>query len=678
MRRFFSLFIILLPIGIATLFLFLPAPFGSSLQLSNGTAATNSHEQTPHEAQRLLFLLQYIGVDYNGAVRDGKVIDEFEYREMTEFCQTILTSYQQMPIVPETATMLARLEHLQHLIAQRAAWSEVIAVTGELIPALARQLNVIPYPVKQPDLASGKRLYAENCADCHGSNGDGRGPSSTDLNPPPSNFNDATRLQHLTPYQFYNAITFGVDGTAMPTFSEVISSQERWDIAFYLMTIKQASEGDRPLPKEKFSLRELATLSNAELARRLAMQRVTEFERSPAADSILQSAFVDIDLLRRQPPRTAVNERLAFARQELEKSLQAYQSGDSKKAGALALEAYVDGIENIELELQAADGLLKIQLEKDCARYRTAIAEHAARAQINSLYRDLQTTLEKVDAALSADRSAWGFAFAQAGTIILREGSEAALLLGLMLTYLTAAGYHALRRYVVIGGVVGIILGVLTWGLAQGVIKISPLQREALEGLTSLLAAAVLFSVSLWIIHNADVQRWKNYIRSRAENAVGTGSKFTLAFAAFLAVYREAFETVLFYEVLWMKSTAGHAGVISGFIAGAIILAVLMFAIVRFGLRIPLKPFFAITGVMLGTLVFVFVGYGIRELQNIGWIKETTLAWDVQWQVLEIYPTIEGVGFQIAVVLAFLLGWLFTKWEQVREAVPTIEVAELS
>jgi len=222
------------------------------------------------------------------------------------------------------------------------------------------------------------------------------------------------------------------------------------------------------------------------------------------------------------------------------------------------------------------------------------------------------------------------------------------------------------------------VLGVVTWGLAQTLINISPLQREALEGLTSLLAAAVLFSVSLWIIHNADLQRWKSYIRSRAENAIGTGparAGFTLAFAAFLAVYREAFETVLFYQVLWMKSPAGHAGVIFGFIAGAIILGILMLAIFRFGMRIPLKPFFAATGIMLGALVFVFVGYGIRELQNLGWIKETALPWDLQVRWLEIHPTMEGVVFQAAVVLTFLLGWLFTKGGQVRRMKPAMEAA---
>jgi high-affinity iron transporter len=348
------------------------------------------------------------------------------------------------------------------------------------------------------------------------------------------------------------------------------------------------------------------------------------------------------------------------------------------------VDAYLHGIEMVEIELKSIDRSLEGRLEQRCADYRSCIAARTPLTRVYSCYRELIKTLDEVEVALTSNlktgRSAAGFAFFQAAAIILREGIEAALLLGVMLTYLTVVGYRSLRRHVLWGGLAGVLLGVITWAVAQTLIEISPLHREALEGLTSLLAAAVLFSVSLWIIHNADVQRWKNYIRSRAESAIGAGparAGFALAFAAFLAVYREAFETVLFYQVLWMKEPAGHAGIAAGFIAGAIVLAVVMVALFRFGMRIPLKPFFAATGAMLGALVFVFAGYGIRELQNIGWIKETLLPVEIQWRLLEIHPTVEGVGLQFAVLLAFLLGWLFARQEQMRpRQVPSRSRAE--
>lgn len=670
--------LILLPVIGAAVYLLLPKFNNTDSPTTLSSTETNAVSMP--NAERMLFLLQYIGVDYGGAVRAGKVIDEYEYREMNEFCKTVLAGYQQMPKAASSPKVVEQLTELQRLITARADWAEVRAVTNELIPIISKQLNVIPYPLKRPELTSGKKLYADYCSDCHGVDGNGRGPSSADLKPPPSNFNNAERMMHLTPFQFYNAMTFGVEGTAMGSFSDLLTPQERWEIAFHVMTIKPIDARQRPLPKESFGLRELATESNAMLAQRLAKQRMPDYERSPKADSILATALDDVDYLRRQQPQATPLESLAFARAQFEKSLQAYQAGDVQNAGTFAVDGYLHGIENLEIELKSIDAKLESRLEKSCADYRSCIADRTPISQVYSCYKELMVTLDEVAVALSdnlkmsqSGRGAAGFGFIQAFTIILREGIEAALLLGLMIAYLTAAGYESLRRHVILGGVAGLIFGLITWAAAQTLITVSPLHREALEGLTSLLAAAVLFSISLWIIHHADVQRWKTYIQSRAEAAISTGSKFTLISAAFLAVYREAFETVLFYQVLWMRTPLGHTGVIFGFIIGSVVLAGVMIAIFKFGMRIPLKPFFVATGVMLGALVFVFVGYGIRELQNIGWLKETPLPWSFRLPLLEIYPTVEGIAFQLAIVASFVLGWMLTKFAQERKARPVME-----
>ncbi len=254
-------------------------------------------------------------------------------------------------------------------------------------------------------------------------------------------------------------------------------------------------------------------------------------------------------------------------------------------------------------------------------------------------------------------QAASGFFFLQSLTIILREGIEAALLLALMLTCLTATGYHRFRKHVVWGAAAGVIFGVMTWWIVRFALRISPLQQEALEGITSLLAAAVLFSVSFWVIYQVDIRHWKRYIQSRAEQALITGSGFSLASSAFLAVYREAVETVLFYEVLWSRSNSRQVAILMGLATGAVVLAVTVVAMFRFGLHIPLKPFFVITGLLLGVLAFVFAGYGVRELQAIGWIKITPLDWMIVLPLLEIRSTLESLGLQLGILLSFLIGW---------------------
>jgi high-affinity iron transporter len=201
----------------------------------------------------------------------------------------------------------------------------------------------------------------------------------------------------------------------------------------------------------------------------------------------------------------------------------------------------------------------------------------------------------------------------------------------------------------------------VTWLLAQVLIESSTLQREALEGVTSLLAAAVLFSVSFWILHNADLKRWKGYIREKAASALGTGSGLALATASFLAVYREAFETVLFYQALWLRSGSRSSGAIfAGLAVGLVVLFGIIVLMFRYGKRVPLKPFFAITGVLLGILSLVFAGYGIAELQKIGWVHETPLEWVPYVPFLELQPTVEGLSLQLGIFLSFLFSWFFT------------------
>jgi high-affinity iron transporter len=182
--------------------------------------------------------------------------------------------------------------------------------------------------------------------------------------------------------------------------------------------------------------------------------------------------------------------------------------------------------------------------------------------------------------------------------------------------------------------------------------------------MTSLLAAAVLFSVSFWAIRQVDIRNWKEYIRQKAEHAMGTGSGLALASVAFLVVYREAVETILFYEALWMRSEGAEGAIVMGLLLGTLILFSLVFLMFKVGLRIPLRPFFAITGVLLGVLAFVFAGYGVRELQTIGWIKETPLEWMFRLSILEVRATLETTALQLGILLSFLMGWFQLRWSR--------------
>jgi high-affinity iron transporter len=260
-----------------------------------------------------------------------------------------------------------------------------------------------------------------------------------------------------------------------------------------------------------------------------------------------------------------------------------------------------------------------------------------------------------------------GFDFAQSLTIILREGVEAALLLTLLLAFASSAGQGWARRYIWGGALAGIAAGGFTWVVARNLLEISSLNREALEGVVSILAALVLFSVCLWIIHHADVEQWKKIMRRQAANAAGGRGGLALAVTAFLAVYREAFETVLFYQALWLRSGSSGGSIVLGFALGSLGLVIVCTLLFRFGVRLALKPFFTVTGWLLTLLAVTFAGAGVRALQLVGWVPETFLPWDLRIPLLEVYPTAETLGLQISIVLAILLGYLAMR-QQTRAA----------
>jgi high-affinity iron transporter len=168
--------------------------------------------------------------------------------------------------------------------------------------------------------------------------------------------------------------------------------------------------------------------------------------------------------------------------------------------------------------------------------------------------------------------------------------------------------------------------------------------------------------VSYWLLSKMEVVKWNSFVKSKVQDAVTSGSSLALASAAFLAVYREGFETVLFYKALFVSGGAGATvmPVVSGIIAGAAILVVVYFAINRFGVRLPLKPFFGITSAFLYYMAFVFAGKGIAELQEGGLVPTTILSWAPRVPSLGIYPTLESLSAQAVLVVLFAAALVWT------------------
>jgi high-affinity iron transporter len=355
---------------------------------------------------------------------------------------------------------------------------------------------------------------------------------------------------------------------------------------------------------------------------------------------------------------SAAGEVLARVRAEVDSAYALARIGDSG-AGTWALNAYMS-FEQVERELRNKDAGLAARLEGEFAALRAAAARGAG-PELAAARTRLIEGLDRAGTVLGEGLSPVNL-FIQSFVIMLREGLEAILIVGALTAFLAKMGAADRRRHVNAGVLAAIGASLVTALALETVFHLSPARQEALEGLTMVVAAAVLFYVSYWLLSKMEVVKWSHFVKSKVQDAVTSGSALALASAAFLAVYREGFETVLFYKALFISAgpAADLAPIGGGMLLGGLLLLGVYVAINRFGVRLPLKPFFAATSFFLYYMAFVFAGTGIAELQAGGFVSLTPVSWAPRIPALGIHPTAETLAAQSMLAALALVALLWT------------------
>ncbi|MBM4247299.1 MAG: PDZ domain-containing protein, partial [Deltaproteobacteria bacterium] len=234
---------------------------------------------------RLVYLLEYVGMDYGHAVQDGEVVDQAEYGEVLRLLKELARDYgARRGRSPAVAKGIAAIE--KDVVA-RAPAEQVYAASRELLPKLVASLGGAPRPATVPDLASGRRLYAKDCAPCHGETGAGDGDGAAGLDPPPTPFR-GPYLERLAPRQVFHALTHGMPGTAMASFADAYDERQRWDVAFFVPTLRVGFAPVAPRAAYAPSLEELASSSNADLL--AALQKLDPSATPEQVDRLREDA----------------------------------------------------------------------------------------------------------------------------------------------------------------------------------------------------------------------------------------------------------------------------------------------------------------------------------------------------------------------------------------------------
>ncbi|MGA7438040.1 MAG: cytochrome c/FTR1 family iron permease [Luteibacter sp.] len=604
------------------------------------------------DAQTAWRLLDYIAVDYAGAVKNGQVTSQAEYAEQGEFAATVATKLAALPPTATKDALQKDAGALQKAIADKVDSARVADAAHALAAALLAAYPVPLAPKVPPTFARGQALYNQHCAVCHGASGDGHGPGAAALPTQPVAFTDMERARQRSVFALYQVITQGLDGTPMASFA-ALPDDDRWALAFYAGHFafsddmaahgEQVWKGDKALSQVIPDLNALSAMTPATLESQLGAER---------ADAIM-------GYLRRHPDAVAApistDAPLALARQRLADSVAAYARGDQEAASRLALSAYLDGFEPIEPTLGARTPELLERVERAMGEFRGAIQRREDPARLAERAKSLDALLEASETALSPQAASALSTFLGAATILLREGLEALLIVVAMIAFLRKAERNEVMPYVHAGWVGALLAGLLTWVVATWVIGISGASRELTEGFGSVFAALVLLSVGIWMHGKAQAGQWQRYIREKMSKALSGRSAWFLFGLAFVVVYREVFETILFYAALWTQGNGG--AMLAGAGSATLALAIIDWLMLRYSRSLPIGKFFNYSSWLMALLTVVLAGKGVSALQEAGIIGIMPLTGAPRLSVLGIFPTIETLVAQGLMIVALFVGF---------------------
>ncbi len=643
-----------------------------------------------------------------GIGADGKLISQQEYDEAVSFLTDARESAARLSGARSDSARVA-LDSLSAAMLRREPPAR-LGPWHDRFDAMLGADAALDLPTRAIDLAAGRAIYARSCALCHGATGMGDGPQAATLDPKPPALGDAVAMRDRTPAIQYRILSVGIAGTPMVAWGNDLTPDQRWDVIWYLHAMRTRSapaEGEglfmqrcaschgaagrsdgalsaalARLPAELSSFawqvdrsdEQLAAsmrtgvpgtamppnrdLSDAELERLVSHVRTLALNDAPEQVLTALSVTGDASLVGKRV-LSILDEAVAFAR-----------LGKRVEAGDRAFDAYI-AFEPLETPARAKNPGKVGAMERHFADFKGAIKSGAIRDAEGSRNAIEAGMPAMIELTRPAD-GAWG-AFLQSLLIIVREGFEAILVIGAIVAFLMKTGHRERLRSIWIGVAGGLTASALTAVALSTLLSAVPASGEIIEGITLLVAVGVLFSVSYWLISKVEAAKWQQFIKEKVNDALQKGGGRALTFVAFLAVYREGAETALFYQALFREGAAVMLPISLGIAVGAVILSVTFVLFYRYGLRIPLRPFFAVTSALLYYMAFVFAGKGIRELQEGNVVSITVLPGWPHVDAMGIFPSVETLLAQLVLVLLFVFAVVKTFWPSRSVSLPTMQ-----
>ncbi len=565
---------------------------------------------------RLVAAVQYVEGDYPAALESGS---ETEFQEQLGLLEEALKQARQLGSTAEVEA--AALTRLRAAIATRAPAPEVAAACQAIVTRAIADGHVTATPRHRPDVTEGQGLFERHCVACHGATGDANTEVARTLKPPPANLREAWAGAHRTPFRVFNVLSFGIPGTAMPSW-ETLTDQERWSLAFYVVALRHPP---CERPAQKRSLQELATTDDEALT------------AAHGADALA--------CLRWNLPRADERGALAETVRGIDDAIANAQRGDLEGARTALVDAYLTHFEVVEPSLKARNPAAVAEIEAAFTRAR----ESATRSVplFITAATVLRTAVDHEHHGAAGAGAFWSIVLAVT-LILLREGFEATVVVGALFAVLKKLNATSHIRIVHAGWLSALLVGGLVFAFGHALI--SGANREWVETGVAFVAVVLLLYAALWLNSRANTSKWMGELRGQMTSALGATSGAGVFLVAFTSVGRETVETALFLQNFALDSVqATWAGV--GI--GAIALTGLLLFVRTVGFRLPMKTLFSVSTVLLLVMAVALLGQGVHGLEELGVLEFRSLfGTNLALPLLGLYDDQSVLGAQAALAVA--------------------------
>lgn len=366
------------------------------------------------------------------------------------------------------------------------------------------------------------------------------------------------------------------------------------------------------------------------------------------------------------PAKAAVRGDIDQIRIKLDESLKLYKEGKTQEALTISRSAYLDSYEKVEIPLRPIDPDFTLDMEIKFAQLRNLIQSDAGYEEVLKKTSEIKGGLDESERLVSGTGVlAPSIAFSTSFSIIFREGLESALIIGAIITYLEASRNERFKKHVYYGILIAAAATAVSWFIAAYIIEISGASRELIEAIAGISAVAVLFWVSFWVLNKIETKKWIEFVKAKVWRATATGSVMVFIMLSFFTVYREGFETVLFYQAILSFAKYMEWYVIAGMVLGLVVIIGVALGVRKLGKKLPLRVLFGLTMAIGAYMSIAFIGNAIREFQEVGYISTTHLIGiiprlDINLATMTgIHPTLETIVAQVVLLAVYVIGSLY-------------------